>query len=196
MTAFELPEEEDEALVARGQRGDHDAFGKLYTRHYSYSWGVAYRMVFHRNDADDLAQTAWVKVYKGLHTFKPDARFLPWLHQITVHVGIDHCRRQRRRPEVPAADVEALSAPTPMIARSSVADAVANEDVVRRALLALTPPHYRVVLVLADMLDMSSAHIAEILEMRASQVDPILNRARKKFAALVTRELDDQIGGE
>jgi DNA-directed RNA polymerase specialized sigma24 family protein len=97
---------------------------------------------------------------------------------------------------VPAADVEALSAPTPMIARSSVADAVANEDVVRRALLALTPPHYRVVLVLADMLDMSSAHIAEILEMRASQVDPILNRARKKFAALVTRELDDQIGGE
>jgi RNA polymerase sigma-70 factor (ECF subfamily) len=189
-------EEDDETLVASAQEGDYDAFDKLYTRHYSYSWRVAYKMVFHRQDADDLAQVAWVKVYTGLHTFKPDARFLPWLHRITVHAVIDHCRGQQRRPERLVDDVELFSNSPSMAASGSVADVVANEDVVRRSLSQLDPYLYRVVLVLADMIDMCPADIAELLEMKVNQVNGVLHRARKKFTTIVTRELDDQTGGE
>jgi RNA polymerase sigma factor (sigma-70 family) len=180
----------DETLVARAQAGDHDAFDQLYTRHYSYSWSVAYKMVFHRQDADDLAQAAWVKVYMGLHTFKPDAHFLPWLHGITVHVVIDHCRRQQRRPERLVDDVELFTALPSTTVPESTVDIVANEDIVRRALSHLRPYLYREVLVLADMIDMRTPDIAKQLGLSVSQVNGVLHRARKKFTILVARELD------
>jgi RNA polymerase sigma-70 factor (ECF subfamily) len=181
----------DETLAAQAQAGDHDAFDQLYTRHYSYSWKIAYKMVFHRQDADDLAQAAWVKIYTGLHSFNPDERFLPWLHGITVHAVIDHRRRQQRRPEKLVEDVDLFMGLPSTNVSESVADIVANEDIVRRALSRLRPDLYREVLVLADMIDIRPADIAKRLGLKVSQVDGVLYRARKKFHTLVTSELED-----
>jgi RNA polymerase sigma-70 factor (ECF subfamily) len=189
-------EEDDEALVAQAQAGEHGAFDALYNRHYSYSWRIAYKMVFHRQDADDLAQAAWVKVYTGLHSFKPDERFLPWLHGITVHAVIDHCRKQQRRPEKLVEDVDPFMGLPSTNVSESVADIVANEDIVRRVLSRLRPDLYREVLVLADMIDMRPADIAKQLGLKVGQINGVLHRARKKFATLVAGELDDQIGDE
>lgn len=83
----------DEALVAQAQRGDAAAFGLLVERHQDALFNSVSRMVSQRQDAEDLAQEAFVKAFRGIGQFEGRSSFFTWLYSIAFHLVISHRRR-------------------------------------------------------------------------------------------------------
>jgi RNA polymerase sigma-70 factor, ECF subfamily len=85
----------DEQLVAGALRGDPDAFGLIVGRYESRLVNYLYRLVRSTEDAHDLAQEVFLKVYQALDRFDPQYRFSTWLFRVAQNAAIDLIRRQR-----------------------------------------------------------------------------------------------------
>src|SRR6188768_727438 len=97
----------DEDLVAAFQDGNAAAFDELVARWDRKIHGAIYRIVGADEDARDLCQEAFLKAYRGLGSFKREARFSSWLYQIALNVCRDRLRRRRGRVPVSLDDMEA-----------------------------------------------------------------------------------------
>ena len=86
---------DDNHLVTRSLRGDHEAFGQLIDRHASVVVNVAYRMVGNRAEAEDLAQDTFLTAFKAISTFRADSKFSTWLYRIAVNKCKDWLRAKR-----------------------------------------------------------------------------------------------------
>src|SRR5688572_32766946 len=101
----------DEELVAAFQQGESAAFDELVSRWDRRIHGAIYRVVGPGEDARDLCQEAFLKAYRGLGSFKKEARFSSWLYQIAINVCRDRLRRRRSRPQVSLDDRDAAGDP-------------------------------------------------------------------------------------
>ena len=131
-----------------------------------------------RDSARDLCQEAFLKAYRGLGTFKKDARFSSWLYQIALNVCRDRLRRRRGRHLVSFDDMDEASqaastpsVPTPL----QLAEASDISDRVARAVAEL-PQDQREVIVLKEYQDLTFAEIADVLDLPLSTVKTRLYR--------------------
>ena len=99
-----MTEESDGALVRRCCEGDRDAFGALVVRYEKAVYNAALRMLHDREEARDVAQTVFLKVYEHLGKYDPKFKFYSWLYRIALNESINAL--QRRRP-LEALDLEA-----------------------------------------------------------------------------------------
>ncbi len=88
-------ESTDEQLVAAALRGDRNAFAWLVGRYEGRLVNYLYRLVRNSEDAHDLAQEVFLKVYQALDRFDPQYRFSTWLFRVAQNAAIDQIRRQR-----------------------------------------------------------------------------------------------------
>ncbi|HUT37552.1 MAG TPA: sigma-70 family RNA polymerase sigma factor [Planctomycetota bacterium] len=86
-------DEADELLVAEAQRGDVAAFGQLVERYQDALFNGVSRMVSQREDAEDLAQEAFVKAFRGIGAFEGRSSFYTWLYSIAFNVVVSHRRK-------------------------------------------------------------------------------------------------------
>ena len=96
----------DEELVAAFRQGDAAAFDVLVGRWDRRIHGAIYRVVGADDEARDLCQEAFLKAYRGLGTFKMEARFSSWLYQIAINVCRDRLRRRRGKIAVSLDEIE------------------------------------------------------------------------------------------
>ena len=94
----------DMALVARAADGDSIAFSELVNRHYEKSVRTAYGLLKDRQDAEDVAQEAFARVYRKLDTFQGQSAFYTWLYRIVVNLSIDALRKKKRERRVQLED--------------------------------------------------------------------------------------------
>jgi RNA polymerase sigma-70 factor (ECF subfamily) len=87
------------ALVARAQQGDREAFESLVQRYDRDVLRLALNILHSPEDARDVYQETFLKVYRNLHRFRLDCSFYTWLYRIVTNVCLDHMRRRRSRPE-------------------------------------------------------------------------------------------------
>src|SRR3954464_2174661 len=90
---------QDVALIARAQQGDTAAFEILVHRYDADVLRLVQRIVPNRDEARDLYQEAFLKVYRNLDRFRLDSSFYTWLYRVVTNVCLDHLRRRRSRPE-------------------------------------------------------------------------------------------------
>jgi RNA polymerase sigma-70 factor (ECF subfamily) len=88
------------ALIRRAQEGDRAAFDGLVRLYDQNVLRLAMQVVRSPEEARDLYQEAFLKVYRSLHRFRLDARFSTWLYRVVMNVCLDHLRRQKVRKEV------------------------------------------------------------------------------------------------
>lgn len=94
---LELADSEDRDLVDRARAGDRDAFGELVGRHQRRVWLVC-RQYVGADEADAVAQEAWLKAWSALGSFDGRAAFTTWLTRISINTALDDIRRRRREP--------------------------------------------------------------------------------------------------
>ena len=125
--------EEDRGLIAKAQQGDGPAFRRLVERHQRRAFAIALSLVRDENDARELVQDAFLRVYKGLGAFQGGSSFFTWLYRIITNLSIDLIRKPGRQlaeidQERFDADGEGPEAEFPLLSKVDGSDPV---DVVR-----------------------------------------------------------------
>jgi RNA polymerase sigma factor (sigma-70 family) len=88
-------ETEDIALIRQIQEGNQWACRRLIDRHKSYAYTIAFRILQNREDAEEVAQDAFIKAFAALHTFQGEARFTTWLYRIVFNAAVSSRRKKR-----------------------------------------------------------------------------------------------------
>ena len=179
-TVVSAPTRDDHELIRACLEGNQEAFASLVHRHEQRSYWAAYKILGDAEAARDVAQEAFVRVWRALDRFDFSMAFSTWLYRITVNLAIDHLRRNRRHRGADldlfresVADDSSISPDAPQDSRES-AKAV-------RAVLETLDEKYRTVLILRDLEGLSSKQIADITGIAHATVRWRLHIARKQF---------------
>ena len=177
--------DDEHELLARARAGDTEAFSILAERNQHRVFTLAMRLSGDRDLAADISQEALLRAWRGIGSFRGDARFSSWLYRITVNVAWTQLNRRRRTQSSPLELAENLPAPLSSFDDPELALEVANlRGRLRRALLRL-PQRARVVVVLRDVYNWSHAQIAEALGISVSASKVRLHRARKRLRTML-----------
>ena len=175
-----MSEEEDRRLVAECLTGHREAFAGLVDKYQKVLFNIALRMVRDYDDARDVTQSAFVKAYEKLDTYKPEYKFYSWLYRIALHEALNLMGRRRRH--------EPLDERLPAEGRGPDRDheqAILN-DQIDSALQELSPDH-RIVVILRHFLQMSMRDIGVVLEIPEKTVKSRLFTARHVLGNLLLR---------
>ena len=85
----------EKIIIKEAKQGNQEAFEKLITAYERIVYNIAYRMFNNEEDAKDMAQEVFIKVYRNLDKFDEEAKFSTWLHRITVNTCIDEIRKRK-----------------------------------------------------------------------------------------------------
>jgi RNA polymerase sigma-70 factor (ECF subfamily) len=168
-------DEDDRALLGAIGRGNHRAFHALMRRHMPFVLRLARRVVGNRDDADEVAQEAFLRVWTVAPRWRHDgdAQFKTWLYRVVVNLCLD---RRRRLPALPLEVAGDPSDPAP----SSLEQVYAGETA-RMVVQALDelPPRQRSAIILCYYAGVSAAEAAATLEVTVSALESLLVRGRR-----------------
>lgn len=173
--------QDDEVLLAAVARRDEAAFETLVRRHQDKALRLAYRLLTDADAAQDIAQEAFLRVYRHADRFEPSARFSTWFYRIIVNLCTDYRRRRvNKTVALPAIEPAGPAVDDPLESAERAAR-------VRAALEAL-PDRQRTAVLLHRYEQLSHRQIAETTGDSVSAVESLLVRAyatlRKKLADL------------
>lgn len=170
---------EDREWIVRAREGDPEAFSILVDRHQQPVFNLCYRMLHNREDADDAAQEAFLKAYRGLAKYDEQKSFRTWLLSIAAHHCIDRLRRKRFQ----WVSLEALGGlvNTGAEGLESTVERQEQGQQLERALMQLRTTD-RAVVVLRYWHELSHQEIGEALSLTASAVKSRLYRAKRQLA--------------
>jgi RNA polymerase sigma-70 factor (ECF subfamily) len=181
-----------DALIERCLRGDQLAWEQIVRQHWRKVFNVAYKFVGSHEQAEDLTQDIFLKIFKSLDTFDRRANFQTWLISVSRNLCIDHYRSVRKERqtidrEVTAEDVSPVSKTVSPLAALEQRDLAAT---LRVALHAL-PPSLRMAVLLRDIQELSYQEIAERLRLPEGTVKSRINRGRRELARQIQRLRDE-----
>jgi RNA polymerase sigma-70 factor (ECF subfamily) len=174
----------DLELVQKVKIGDSEAFAELVARYQDRVFNTCWRICGNLEDARDLTQEAFLKVFDSLGSFRQESGFYTWLYRIAVNLALSLRRKSHRRRERPLEDVlEQEGTQAESLNRRLGRSASATEpDADQKALVArglnLLEDDFRAVIVLRDLEGLDYHEIAGILEIPAGTVRSRLHRAR------------------
>lgn len=187
--------EHDRELILRAQGGDEPAFAELVTRHQRRAFAIAFGLVRDEEDASEIVQEAFLRVYRGLDGFNGAATFFTWLYRIVKNLSIDLMRRpawQRElTSELAGEQMDALFL--------SCALGADPEDTLRRRELATVvgaaidalPSYHRAVILMREIEGMSYEEMADAAGVSKGTIMSRLFHARKKLQrALLARYVE------
>lgn len=177
--------DEDAILVAEFQRGNQAAFDELVNRYKKRVYGIAYRMTNNHEDALDLSQEAFIRVYKSISKFKGRSNFHTWLYRITVNLCINHLRNQSRQRHLPFDERIEVAGGRGLVSEwwSNPRKALENKELQQDLTAAIDslPPRQRTVFVLRQLEGLSHKEIAAILKCSVGGVKANLFQALRKL---------------
>jgi len=182
------PPTETDVLIERCLAGDQDAWNQIVRQHWRKVFNLAYKFVGRHDEAEDLAQDVFLKIFKALHTFDRRANFQTWLISISRNLCIDHYRSVRKERETMARDVDASLLTPPARERSPLGE-LEQLDLRKRIREALAelPPTLREAVVLRDLQEFSYQEIADKLHLPEGTVKSRINRGRLELARQMRR---------
>ncbi len=187
--ALRIPSPDPDAhLVARWQEGDAGAFEALVRRHQGPVYRLLRRMLGSREEAEDVAQEAFLSLHRHGHRFRGDARFSTFVYRVAANAALNRRRSlgRRRARERQLAGHQAAGTDLPSTPRDPE-DAASGAEVqveVQRALLEL-PPDLRIASILYDIEGVPYAEVARVLGIPEGTVKSRIHRARKALRDLL-----------
>jgi RNA polymerase sigma-70 factor (ECF subfamily) len=178
-------------LIARCQSGDMQAFRTLVRENQSYAFGLALRVLHNEQDAEDVTQEAFIRVWKHLRGFDPRSRFTTWLYSIVSNLCLDRLRSEKRwRKLVTREDTGNESEQLPGTQRPE--DIQSNIELVGiiRRLTERLPPKQRLVFTLRDFEECSIEETSEMTGLSVGAVKTNLYHARRHIRDILSREYD------
>ncbi len=168
-----------EELIERASRGDKVAFEELYREYSGFVFAVALRMTRHRQDAEEVTQEVFVRIYRFLKTFKAQSSFKTWVYRITANTAMNALKQSSRRKDETGKDEILENAVAPETQKAKLD----QEDAQKRLqeFLGHLNPDQRICVILRELQGLSYEEIAGSLNVNINTVRTRLKRAREKL---------------
>ncbi len=198
-----LPEDPDRRLIARLVLRDERAFNELVRSYERRVYTLVFRMLGNAQEAEDVAQDAFIQVFKAIGTFRGDSKLSTWIYRIAINLCKNRSKYLRVHHSDEQEELEAMAERVPMheARHANVAqvprpdEMVAGkqaEQIVRQAISELEPS-FRECLVLRDVEELSYEEIVEITGLAAGTVKSRISRGRAQLRALVEQALGEKV---
>jgi RNA polymerase sigma-70 factor (ECF subfamily) len=182
-----------DSLIEQCLSGDQQAWETIVRQNWRKVFNVAYKFVGKHDEAEDLTQDIFLKIFKALNTFDRRANFQTWIISISRNLCIDHYRSVRKERQLIAREVDTGDL-QPASAERGPYQAAEHRDLrgmLRQALQAL-PVTLRTAVVLRDLQELSYQEIADHLGLPEGTVKSRINRGRIELAHQIKRLQDKQ----
>jgi RNA polymerase sigma-70 factor (ECF subfamily) len=179
---------ESDALIERCLQGDQSAWEAVVSQYWRRVFNVAYKFVGRHDEAEDLTQDVFLKVFRSLATFDRRANFQTWLISVSRNLCIDHYRSVRKERETIDRDVRSddLASASPDVSPLVALERRDLAEQLREALRHL-PETLRAAVVMRDMQELSYQEIALRLGLPEGTVKSRINRGRHELARQIRR---------
>ena len=182
-----MSDQDDATLVGLCQKGDRGAFERLVEKYQKTVFNIALRITRDPDDAEDVAQTAFIRVYRNLHNYDPKFKFFSWLYRIVVNEALNLLKQRKQYEgleEETAMDEEGQHA----VEEQEETDRKSKrDDSIQSGLMELKVDH-RVVVVLRHLQGLSYVEIGQILGIPEKTVKSRLFSARESLRHILIRK--------
>lgn len=174
----------EERIIQRAKKGDRSAFAEMVDLYKDRVYHISYRMLGNRQEAEDVAQETFIRVYNNLENYDPNYKFSTWIYRIATNLSIDFIRRRKQNfsldADISGADGldwhDRLADTGKGPEEELLADELQNE--VQDAILDLNPK-YRSVMVLRYIEDLSLQEISDSVQLPISTIKTRIHRGRE-----------------
>lgn len=194
---MEILSSQEASLIKQSKAGDIESFERLIAEHQKKVFNIAYRMLGNLEDANDVAQEALVKAYRGIEKFKGKSSFSTWLYAIVNNACIDFIRKNRKVNMIYLDCEYETEEGTYKIQLNNNEDTPEQlfekkevQKLVHESINELGYNH-RKVIILRDMEQFSYKEIAEILDCSEGTVKSRISRARTNLKTIIKEKLED-----
>lgn len=167
---------DENKIIDRVVAGDEEAYSVLVNKYKSYAYTIAFKIVHIREEAEEVAQDAFIKAFQNLSKFNREAKFSTWLYRIIFNTAISYQRKQRPERE----NIEIIK----YYAAAENEDNPEQQDrkiFIKKALDRMTAAD-KTVITLFYLQELTLEEIADVTGMKTNAVKVKLHRARKKLA--------------
>jgi len=199
MSSINKSDLNDAGLVRGTRSGDKEAYGELVARYQGHVYGLAYSIVNHWADAQDIAQETFIRAYCNLDQLRDPARFAAWLRRVTFSVAMNWLKAFRPGLFEQLGSLEDLDGlgipdftpgPAEVVEKRELAEAVLQA-------VATLPPKYRIPLTMFHLDGLSYQKVADFLDIPMGTAKSLIHRAKKMLKptlnAYVNEEVDSMI---
>ncbi|RLD14502.1 RNA polymerase subunit sigma-24 [candidate division KSB1 bacterium] len=185
----------DEELIARFQQGDNYAFDLLVKRYKEPLLNFVYRFVGEREEAEDIVQETFLRLFKNKHYYREIAKFSTWIYTIAGNLAKTELRRRKRRKLLSISNFMSSDKDYDIPDEDSnperEANTVITDKIIQKAIDKLSPKFKQVIL-LRDVQGFSYEEIAEIVGIPLGTVKSRVNRARLKLQEDLQQLMNEQ----
>lgn len=186
------PRAEEMDLVKRAQQGDMGAYDDLVRRYQERIYATVYHMTSNHEDANDLAQEAFIKAFQALKSFKGGSSFYTWIYRIAVNKTINFLKQRKNRVQVSLNDLDFNAEHDPDLV-ALISDKTPRRDAglaelqeKLNAALQKLSDHHRLVVTLHDVQGLSHEEIANVMDCNIGTVRSRLFYARQQLQAYLS----------
>ncbi len=187
---------EEGELVLRARRGDLSAYDDLVKRYQERIYATIYHMTSNHEDANDLAQEAFIKAFHALKSFKGGSSFYTWVYRIAVNKTINFLKQRKNKTQMSLDDLDFHAEHDPDLV-ALISDKTPRREValtelqekLNAALQRLSESH-RLVVTLHDVQGLSHEEIAQIMDCNIGTVRSRLFYARQQLQAYLSDYLE------
>ena len=183
---------DEQLLVKRARVGDLGAYDELVRRYQERIYATVYHMTSNHEDANDLAQEAFIKAFQALKSFKGGSSFYTWVYRIAVNKTINFLKQRRHKSQISLNDLDFNAEHDPdlvaLISEKTPRREINLNELQERlnvAMQKLSEPH-RLVVTLHDVQGLSHEEIAEIMDCNIGTVRSRLFYARQQLQAYLS----------
>lgn len=187
-----MSQPEDQYYIDASINGDAKAFAALVDRYKHMVFTLAMKILKNNEEAEEISQDVFIKVYNALQTFKGDSKFSTWLYKIAYYQSLDYLKKQKRNLRTSSIDADTE------YHLPSVENALSGLELNERKLaikgaINKLPEEYAVVITLHYFEELSLKEIGQIMNIEANTVKVRLFRSRKRLAAILRNVLEPEI---
>jgi len=168
----------DLELVRRCRKGERKAQFELYQLYKDRVFNIAYRMANSQQDAEDITQMAFMRVFKKIDSFRGDSALSSWVYRLTVNVCINHFRKEKKKRALVVNELSEQGTNLKMLKTNEQAPKM--KPFLEKAIRAL-PAGYRMIFVLYDIEGYKHEEIAEIMNISEGTSKSQLHKARREL---------------
>ncbi|MBN1479147.1 sigma-70 family RNA polymerase sigma factor [candidate division KSB1 bacterium] len=174
----------DEELIQRFQNDDYAAYEIIVYRYKDQLLNFAYRFLGNIEEAEDIVQETFLRLYRNKHAYRQIAKFSTWIYTIAGNLAKTELRKRKRRKVVSISDIgfddKEYEIEDQVASTDQDANTALTEKIIQKAINEL-PPRFKQVIVLRDIQELSYEEIGSILHIPLGTVKSRVNRARLKL---------------